>query len=325
MRRSCGRRIVLVLVLFVVALGIGRASLSRFQEQRKLVRDTAAAERSKLGLKDKVALFSKFPSPEITLMSAATMQPGSSGELVIKGKFVPGSKVLLESDSLQIVKESLTSTEYRATIKAPAGIGPEEANCEIYSPVSGGYTSGRKAVVVKGKFQWDLQGPNGLRIVARSAQDTRGQTHDSGGEMTYNLEFFKANQTTPFEKRSAKLYFSPWEDTQYRFSIEEPAPGGDAQQQMMALIQKMGDPNLSDAQREKLTAQVEAMQTKLMAEMQKMADPAYGRQLEAKKEEFGCESLSLSLQGTQAQGRLSCGSKFGRAISVTGTMKYLGQ
>jgi hypothetical protein len=123
-------------------------------------------------------------------------------------------------------------------VKAPAGIGPEEASCEIYSPVSGGYASRRQAVVVTGKFQWDLQGPNGLWIVARTAQDTRGQGRDSSGEMTYNLEFFRANESAPFEKRSARFYFSPWETTQYRFSIEEVAPGGSAQQEMMDLSRR---------------------------------------------------------------------------------------
>jgi hypothetical protein len=85
----------------------------------------------------------------------------------------------------------------------------------------------------------------------------------------------------------------------------------------------MMDPNLSGGQRDKLMTQVEALQAKLMAEMQKMADPAYAKQLEEKKQEFGCQSISLSLQGAQAEGRLSCGSKFGRNIQLTGTLKHL--
>jgi hypothetical protein len=325
MRGSRGRGFVLVFVLFVVALGVGRASLSRFQEQRKAIRDAAIAQRNRLGLKDKVTLFAKYPSPEISLVSTACLQPGGTGELVIKGKFVPGSKVLLESDSLEVVKEALTATEYRATVKAPAGIGPEEANCEIYTPVSSGYANRQNAVVVTGKYEWDLQGPNGLRIKARTASDNRCQSRDGGGEMRYNMEFFRGSETAPFQKRSARLYYSPYESTQYRFSIEEEPAGGDVQKQYEALAKKMGDPNLSDAEREKAMAQMEALSTKLMAELQKMGDPAYARQLEEKKKEFGCANLSLSVQGGQAQGVLQCGEKFGRDLRVAGSVTYLGQ
>jgi len=67
--------------------------------------------------------------------------------------------------------------------------------------------------------------------------------------------------------------------------------------------------------------QLEALQGKLMAEMQKMSDPAYTKQLEAKKQEFGCESLSLALTGANLQGRLRCGQKFGRDLTMTGTLK----
>jgi len=317
--------LLFVVVLLVVAAGVVRASLDSFEAKRKAIIAECRAERNRLGIKSDEALYAMAPTPNISLITAASIPVGGTGELVVKGKFVPGSKFLLQSDSLQIVKEALTATEYRATVKAPAGIGPEMADLWVFSPVSGACAQGQKAAVVTGKFEWELQSANGWRIKARPGIDTRLKPRGQGTTIEYAVEFFKGAETVPFQKRQGELYFSPWDDNPFHFRLEEEAIGGDMQAQLQALTQKLMNPSLSDAEREKLMAQMQEMSQKMVAKMSDMAAmQKEAQQAEQRKKEFGCENLELRL-GTagQVQGEMSCGQLVGRGIKLSGTVKVV--
>jgi hypothetical protein len=320
MSRSSLRNISLCVTLVLLALGVTRASLNRFREKRRAIISEAAEERNRLGIKDPEVLYAKGPTPEIGLVSRACLTPGNTGELVVKGKFVPGTRFLIQSDQIEVIKESVTNTEYRATLKAAAGMGPEEAAVEAFSPISAAYARSNKAVVVTGKYDWDLKTDNGWRITAKFLADNRCTARDAGGEMKYAVEFFRGTETTAFEKRDAILFFSPYETTQYRFTVNEEVLEGNPQDAMKQLFEKMNDPNLSADERDRLMKKMQSMSEKLQAEMRKMADPNHLKQVEAKRAEFGCESLILELNGAQVKGHVACGQKVGRR-AVTGTLK----
>ncbi len=324
MSRSVIRRLLFVLVLIVIAAGIVRASLEGFNAKREAVVTACQAERNRLGIKSDDVLYAKYPTPEIALITTACIPAGGTGELIVKGKFVPGSKFLLQSDHLEIVKEALTATEYRATIKAPAGIGPEMADFAVYSPVSCASAHGEKAAVVTGKFEFDLQSANGWRIKARPGLDTRCKPREQGS-IKYSLEFFRGTEAAPFQKREAELFFSPHDQNPYRLSVEQEKVGGDYEAQILALSQKLMNPSISDAEREKAMAQLEAVQQKMMAKMSDMnAMQKEAAQLEQRKKEFGCESLELRFEsGSQVQGEMNCGELVGRGIKLNGTVKVV--
>ncbi len=311
-------------MVVVIAAGIVKASLEGFNAKREAVVTACQAERNRLGIKSDQALYAKYPTPEITLITTACITPGGTGELIVKGKFVPGSKFLLQSDHLEIVKEALTATEYRATIKAPVGIGPETADLSVYTPVSCASAHGEKAAVVSGKFEFDLQSANGWRIKARPGLDTRCKPRGEG-TIKYTVEFFKGTEAAPFQKREGELYFSPYDQNPYQLRLVEEQVGGDYQAQILALTQKLMNPNISDAERDKVMAQLEAVQQKMMAKMSDMNTMQKEvAQLEQRKKEFGCETLEIRFEaGSQVQGQMNCGELVGRGIKLNGTVKVV--
>jgi len=240
---------------------------------------------------------------------------------VVKGKFAPGSKFLLQSDHIVIVKESLTATEYRATIKAQAGIGPEVADIQVFSPVSCISAQAQKAAVVTGKFEFDLQASNGWRIKARPVSDTRCNPRGRS-EFSYNVEFFRGTETVAFQKREGELTYSPYSQNPFYLRVQEEQFGGDLNARMMALTKKMMDTSLSEAEREKAMTEIGAIQEKMVAQFQdKAVMQKEAQQLEQRKKEFGCTNLDLRLNGSQVQGVMRCGELVGRSIQVNGTMK----
>lgn len=328
MTGSFARKLSLAAALVLAVLGIVRASLEKFDQQRQAIYVAAQAEQKRLGITNRATLGSQYPTPEIALAApawgSACVVPGETVQIVIKGKFKPGTKFLLQSDRLEILTEDVTPTEYRATVKVPADIGPEVADLHAFAPVSAFHSAIEHAIVVTGRYEWHMNVSNGWRIIARLLEDTRCKSA-SGGSMKYQLDFFKGAETTPFEKRTATLYYDPYSNENYHFDIDEADATSGVQAEMQEIAKKFQDPKLTPAQMEKLTARIEVLQTQLMAELQKQADPAYQKQLEQKKQEFGCEDIYLKLVGVQFTGHMRCSEKVGQDLKVTGTLKFLGR
>lgn len=323
------RKISLAAALALAVLGVVRASLEKFDQQRQAIYAAAQAEQKRLGITNRASLGSQYPTPEIALASSgsgsACLAPGETAQIVIKGQFKPGTKFLLRSERLEILTENVTATEYRATVKVPADIGPESADLHAFTPVSAFHAAIQNAVVVTGRFEWHMDVSNGWRVIARLLEDTRCQARGGSGSMKYQLDFFKGAETTPFEKRTATLYFDPYSSENYHFDIDEADQTGGAQAEMEKIAKRFQDPNLKLEEMEKLTARIEVLQKQIMAEYQKMADPAYQKQLEQKKLEFGCEDIYLKLTGVQFTGYIRCSDKVGRDLKITGTLKFLGK
>lgn len=319
------KQVANVAVAALAALGLCRAVVFRFQQKEDAIRKANQEQMQKLGL-TRAAAKAKYPTPEIGLVSAACMLPGQTGDVVVKGKFAPGSHFIFQNDNLEVVKESLTPGEYRATLKAAAGIGPQAAALVVISPVSGITARQERAAVVGGRYEWTMESANGWKIVARSA----GAGPCGGGRASaqdhYEVLFYRKGEAAPFEKRSATLHHSLWEKTSHRFRInEQDAASAAAGEDVQALAQKMADPSLTLEQREQLMKRLQAVQVKMMAEVKKMQDPAYAKQLEARKQQFGCQDIELATAGGALTGRMRCSQAVGREIAVTGVMKLLGQ
>lgn len=306
-------------VLALAGFGLIRAAQYRFQQKERDLREQASAELKKLGVTYAAAKAKQF-TPEIQMVSAACLQPGGVGEVVIRGKFVPGSHFIFQNDNIEVVKESLAAGVYRATVKAAPGVGPQTAGVLVMSPLTGMSVTHQRAAVIGGNFEFRLQAANGWKVVAKPVAGPACGERGSDG-MAYEALFYRNNEPNPFEKRGAALHFSLWDTTPYRFTIsQDDAKLASAQQNMQTIAQKMQDPNLSDGQREALVQQMMAMQQQMVGQMQ---DPNFVRNLQAKKLEFGCERMELKVDAGAATGNLSCSEKVGRSIALTGTMTKL--
>ncbi|HXK59958.1 MAG TPA: OmpH family outer membrane protein [Acidobacteriota bacterium] len=316
-------RWLFVFVIVVIAAGAVRGSLTNYQAKRKAILEACEAERRRLSPTALEEVRSSNSTPEIQFIHTARLKPGGVGQLIVKGKFVPGTKFLLVSDSIAVVNETLTTSEYRATVKAPVGIGPETADVEAFAPVTAAYARGTKpAVVVTGKFQWEFKSANGWRVKAIPGEDTRGSGRDQG-HFNYRLEFFRGAETAPFERRPARLGFDPWSSPPFTIYVEEEVEGTDLQARMQELAQRISLPNISNEERAKLMQEIQVIQQKMVAQLSDMnAMQRRAQEIEQKRKEFGCRSIQVEvLPGGDVRGTMSCGELVGRNLTLTGTLK----
>ena len=311
-------------VLMLLGLALGRAALFRFQEKERAIRAVCQEQLKKLGITREVAK-AKYPTPEIKMVSAGCLLPGSTADVVVSGKFVPDTKFVFENDNVEVVKENLTATEYRATLKAAPGIGPQTADLQAISPVTAITTRSDRAATVGGKYEWTLDSGNGWKIVARSPADKACPTKPSAQD-TYEMAFYRKGEANPFEKRTATLYFSVHDSTNYHFVISQEDPKTKAGMDDFAtLMKKMGDPNLTGQQRDQLMKQMEKAQQQMQSEIAKMTDPSYAQKVQAQRQQFGCERVEIAAQAGVFKGQMRCADSVGARIALTGSVKLLGR
>ena len=310
---------VAVLVLFI--FGLSRAATFRFQQQEDAFRKECQQKLQAAGMTPAAAK-AKYPTPEIQLVSSGCVMAGATTDAMVSGKFSPGSRLFLENDNLELVKADLVGGQFRATVKAPAGIGPESAAFTVISPACQSARSQDRAITVGGKYEWTMDAGNGWKVVARPQATT--PCPSGSQDIPYEVSFYRKGETTPFEKLTGKLSFSIYNTRNYAFTISPPsnAPAGAVDYQQ--LMQKFSDPNLTPAQREQLMKQIQQAAGQMQAQMQKMADPAYAKQqadLERQRQqEFGCDRIEAGLQNGAVTGEMRCSEKVGRRIPVTGAV-----
>jgi hypothetical protein len=307
---------VTVLALFAVA----KSATLRYREKEDAIRQEARAQLQKLGISQAEAK-AKYPTPQIRLVSSGCLTPGGTGEVVVQGKFSPGTKFVLESDSVEVVKENLTGTEYRATVRIAPNIPPHNAQVIAISPVSGISDHNSPGVLIGGRTEWDMQAANGWRIVARSPANKR--CDGTSAEDAYQVQFFRKGETAAFETRSARGHYEAYDSTEYFTIGDMDTSAASQQERFQELMMKMSDPKLSPSEREKVTAELQKAQEQMLASMKNAV--AAAQQAQEKRKQFGCERIELKLQATSVQGTMRCSEAVGTRIGITGTMKSLGR
>ena len=323
------KRILTAGVAVLFCFSLARAAKFRFQEKEEAIYKACNDQLKAMG-GNRNALKVKYFTPEIQMVSAATLAPGATGEVTVKGKFAPDTKFVFENDNFQVVKESLTATEYHASVSAAPGIGPQSATVVVITPVTGISARHDNAVSVCGKFEWNIQAANGWRVVGRS---NGGKPCGAKGQPdTYDLSFFKNGEAKPFESRTATLNFSVYEQAAYRFSISQqapPPPGQPSAGDIQALVQKMTDPKTSQAERDQLMTRLEKIQQQMQEQMQaavkEMSDPNFAKKQQELQQKFGCESMELAITAGSLTGHMRCSQTVGAEVALTGSMKFLGQ
>lgn len=319
MTNQC-RRVVTVMVLILLAFAAARAATERYQEREDAFRKECQAERAKLGLSAD-DLRARYPTPEIRLVAPVCVLPGATAEVAVTGRFAAGAKFFVENDDVEIVKESITGNQYRATLKAAAGIGPETATLKVMNPVTAQTAQVPNAVRVGGRYEWTLAASNGWKVIARSKATDLCAAHDIASK--YELSFFRTGENAAFEKIDGTLAFLPVNQRNYRFDLSSATPAPAGIEAFQALMQKLADPKLSAAEREKIMAKIEAAQKEMTAAMTKMTDPAYmkrqAEEQQRRQQEFGCRMLEMTAEGGRLTGEMYCSEKAGRRLSLTGT------
>lgn len=305
------KNMMVVMTGLLLVSGIFRAAQADYWLKEKAFLNEIDAKLDKMGAAEKQALLQSCPTPEITMITSKCLEEGEAAEVTVTGKFGPGTKIFLETDSVQVISENLSGGVYKATVKVAPGIGPQAASVLAISPC--GKRALRSGLKLGCQQGGELATSNDWKITMAPGEVS------SGGRPKMVLNFFKTGEAAPFEKRDADVDFNQNYRT-YHISISSQSRNSsDPQVAMAEMMKKMGDPQLSATEREKLMAQMEKMQQQLLAQM---SNPqAMVKAAQEAQDKFGCTSIELNAKGATLEGTMRCSEKVGTKIGVTGSFK----
>lgn len=327
MFKQTWKRSMILLAAVCMLWGLSRATSLRFIEQRDNFYKIAIAEQKRLGLTNRVQLFAKYPTPEISLCKTTRVAPGATAEVVLPGKFAAGSKFLYENDAIEVLKESATLVQYRATIKAAPDAVPCLTMLHAITPVSGG-TAVCKAVYVGAMPEWEFSAANGWLIRLIPVEEKIPP--EGGGDPTilYRADFFRRPQPKPFESFQARMTLvqaCPTGTYDVDLQVEEASHSSQSvTEEYQKIAQRLADPKITPQEYEKLLNRMSELATKMQAASEDMMKKL-GEQTEQGKrlEDFGCKHMNFTLAGPAASGNLDCREASGatKEVKITGTMK----
>ncbi len=176
-----------------------------YEERLRAIRTEFEAERQRLGL-DRAAYGVKYPTPEIKLCSCARVVPGATADVVVKGKFALGTRFLLDNENVEVVQETPTTSEYRATVRVAPGGGPGAAAVHPITPNNLGYLQ-CNALYIGGQYEWDFTAQNGWRIKLKTLSERSSAKQECLPKPVYCAEFYRGTEVKPFETRGVEVSF----------------------------------------------------------------------------------------------------------------------
>ena len=312
-----------------IALGLGmtgaivRAGKTKFWEKRKALTQEARAaqEREGFGRGSEKAMYAKYPTPELTLCKPIVIAPGASAPVTLSGKFSDKTAFLVANDQVEIEEGTVAAGKY--TTKATASADAAAGFAPIYAiaPVSGAYNS-CPAVFIGPISSYELTGDNGW-TVKLTPQGKAFEVTRENAKLTYVVSFSKEGEANPFKKMTGRLELRFDQETGKEISVplEALATDGSSDAEYAALQKKMSDPSFAKLPPKEMQRILDRYSLLSEAKMKEMSAPDYAQKAGKEHDDFGCQSLYLTVSGTTAKGRLSCGRNVGKNgyVNLTGT------
>jgi hypothetical protein len=314
----------------VIALGVGMAgavaragSATKFWEKRAAMQRELRAEQQRLGLggrENQKALYSQFPTPEITLCKPVVITPGASAPVSLTGKFLDKTTFLAANDDVTL-EGTMAAGKFTGTATAAADAGAGWAPIHAIAPVSGANRS-CGAIFVGPIAAYEFKGDNGWTIKV-TPQAKAYAIGESQATLPYAVTFFKDGEAKPFKTMASAITLresdNPTRDT--FMSLSPSGAAGSPEAELAEIQRKLSQP---DAFKKLGMAEISRLSDrmgKLMdARMKEMNAPDYNEKMMKEQEEFGCNSLSFSIKAGAATGSVSCG----RAVGTNGSVKLTG-
>jgi hypothetical protein len=314
----------------VVALGLGMAgavaragSATKFWEKRASLQREFRAEQQRLGLngtENQKALYSQFPTPEITLCKPVVIAPGGSAPVSLAGKFNEKTVFLAANDDVTL-EGTLAAGKFTGTATAGAEAGPGWAPVHAIAPVSGANRS-CGAVFVGPVKAYEFKGDNGWTIKL-TPQAKAFSVGESEATLPYAVTFFKDGEAKPFKTMASAITVresdSPTGDTY--MTLNASGAAGSPEAELAEIQRKLSQPDafkkLGMAEISRLS---ERMGKLMEGQMKEMNSPGYAEKMQKEQEEFGCHGLGFSIKAGAATGNVSCG----RAVGSNGSIKLTG-
>jgi hypothetical protein len=314
----------------VIALGLGMAGAvaraagtTKFWEKRSAMQRELRAEQERLGLtgsQNQKALYSQFPTPEITLCKPVIVKPGASTPVSLSGKFVEKTVFMAANDDVTL-DGTLAAGKFTGTATAAADAGPGWAPVHAFAPVSGANRS-CGAIFIGPVTAYDFKGDNGWTIkVVPTAK-----TFELGGEqatLPYAVTFFKDGEAKPFKTMAGALTLRESDNPSRDVFMQLTASGaaGSPEAELAEIQRKLSHPDafkkLGMAEVSRLS---ERMGKLMEVQMKDMNSPGWAERQQKEIDDFGCRSIAFSIKTGATTGNVSCG----KTIGSNGTVKLTG-
>jgi hypothetical protein len=314
----------------VVALGLGMAgavvragSATKFWEKRAEMQRELRAEQQRLGLNgtaNQKALYTQFPTPEITLCKAVTIAPGGSSPVNLGGKFAEKTVFLAANDDVTL-NGTLGAGKFTGTASAAADAGPGWAPVHAIAPVSGANRS-CAAIFVGSVTPFEFKGDNGWTIKL-TPQAKAFALSGEDATLPYAVTFFKDGEAKPFKTMAASMTFRQTDNPSRDLfmSLNPSGAAGSPEAELAEIQRKLSQPDAFKTLGLPEISRLSERMGKLMeGQMKDMNSPGYNERLQKEQDEFGCRSIAFSLKTGEITGNVSCGRTVGRS----GTVKLTG-
>jgi hypothetical protein len=312
-----------------------RSASNDQQSRLKAFQDKAQKERQAQKLdKDRKALFARYPTPELTLVTAAggsapsgelpSVSVGSETNITVTGRFVPGSLPSVECQGTEVLAEKVTESRAELKVKVTAAAPAGQCDVRIISPVSLA-SARRPAFRVIGNYQWELSLANGMKARMKTAAkpDTSlitgsSEWFDKGGKplgtREVRLDRTFEGYTVTVERTEAETAASDKamaESGKAYKNQDNQKAAAEIQAKMQGECMKL-PPDKMGACIQKYTAEMTALS-------QKVQSQAQAGEQKAAAAAVGCQAMTLSVNEGKVTGKgTSCGAP--GEVNVTGTV-----
>ena len=313
-----------------VVLGLGMAgavaragSATKFWEKRAAMNRELRAEQQRLGLggrENQKALYTQFPTPEITLCKPVVIAPGGSAPVSLTGKFVEKTVFLAANDDVAL-DGALAAGKFTGTATAAADATAGWALVHAIAPVSGANRS-CGAIFVGPVAAYEFKGDNGWTIKV-TPQAKAFALAERQATLPYAVTFFKDGEAKPFKTMASAITLRE-DDNPSRdlyMTLTPSGAAGSPEAELAEIQRKLSQP---DAYKKLGMAEIgrlsERMGKLMEVQMKDMSSPDYAERMQKEQEQFGCHGISFSMKAGAATGNVSCG----RAVGSNGSVKLTG-
>lgn len=296
------------------------AQSTKFTADRDRLHQEAAAARKAKGVDLDDALAAQYPAAQFQPVAVQKVVPGGSLSITVAGKFPTGVNLLSERDGAVLSGQTISAQSYSARMTVGPDEGPGFVRLWAFTPVS--FESAWVSVAfIDRVYQFELKSANGYTVKVTPVEKTFTIVDSKNASVKYQADFFKPGETKPFETMNASQAFSWGDEPHSRLDITLLESSTSPEAKMEEIGRKIGDPKLTEAQRNALIMERAQLQQKMMQDMMKglQTDPASANKA---TDDFGCRLLQVYPGKAGAvEGTILCGKNFnGGVLRTTGTM-----
>jgi hypothetical protein len=294
----------------------------KFVAERDRLAEVAARIRAGQHITEQQLLYDNRPFNDAKVR-IQKIAPGGSVNVTVPGEYPAGTVVLSERDGVALSGATMTATSYSARLTVAANEYPGFARLFGATPITFAQHQHNFLAVafIDAVYRFDLKSAAGVvvKITPLEKSFTIDETQKHA-RLKYQGEFYKPGAVKPFETMTGFEEYENTSEAPSHLDIGFDQSTDSPEAEMEELSRQLGDPKLTDAQRNNLMLRLGQLQTRMLAGIANIQAAAAAEQ--KKNEDFGCGLVQIyPKQGGTVEATMLCGDNFyGGNQKMTGTM-----